>query len=226
MGDIVLIPKKYHCLSGSGLKILAVPYRGNIPSQDSVCCAAVRKTAPDVIYLAAVYRQAVFSHFCFFAGGRIPAHAQSRALRDQTGDICSAVGIALEPAACSDLAIWNTKCFFHPSARILRVVPDREDPERKRKKSKNDFSADCCICGFFCIKSRLRQQRIRLHPDGVVGACFLTSRWQAGLAFIPIGLYNGRRGFIHGKVISILFYTIYPVHMLILYWIKKNTIGY
>jgi len=60
----------------------------------------------------------------------------------------------------------------------------------------------------------------------VVGSCFLSSRWQAGLAFIPIALYNGKRGFIRGRFAKLLFYAIYPIHLLILYWIRVNTIGY
>lgn len=59
-----------------------------------------------------------------------------------------------------------------------------------------------------------------------VGCCFLSSRWQAGLAFIPIAFYNGKRGFIRGKTVQLLFYAVYPIHMLILYWIRLRTIGY
>lgn len=54
-----------------------------------------------------------------------------------------------------------------------------------------------------------------------VGCCFLGSRWIAGLAFIPIGMYNGRRGFIRGTLSKYLFYTFYPLHLLLLYLIKR-----
>lgn len=60
----------------------------------------------------------------------------------------------------------------------------------------------------------------------IVGSCILSSTWRAGLAFIPIAFYNGKRGFIKGRVLQILFYAIYPVHMLILFWIRSTTIGY
>ncbi|MBO4473424.1 MAG: TraX protein [Clostridiales bacterium] len=56
----------------------------------------------------------------------------------------------------------------------------------------------------------------------VVGSA-LTS-WRAGIAFIPISLYNGERGFVRGKVLKYAFYAIYPVHMLVLYLIKRGGI--
>ena len=53
-----------------------------------------------------------------------------------------------------------------------------------------------------------------------IGCCFLGSRWIAGLAFIPMALYNGRRGFIQGPFGKYLFYIFYPLHLLVLYFIK------
>ena len=40
-------------------------------------------------------------------------------------------------------------------------------------------------------------------------------------AFVPITLYNGRRGFIHSKWIKYAFYLFYPIHILLL-WIIKH----
>ena len=53
-----------------------------------------------------------------------------------------------------------------------------------------------------------------------IGCCFLGSRWIAGLAFIPMAFYNGRRGFIQGPFGKYLFYLFYPLHLLVLYFIK------
>ena len=53
-----------------------------------------------------------------------------------------------------------------------------------------------------------------------IGCCFLGTRWIAGLAFIPIALYNGRRGFIQGAFSKYIFYLLYPIHLLALYFIK------
>lgn len=63
---------------------------------------------------------------------------------------------------------------------------------------------------------------LRQHPlfRAIVGAGMLSSRWIAGLAFIPISMYNGRRGFIQGPFAKYIFYAFYPLHLLALYFIK------
>ncbi len=43
----------------------------------------------------------------------------------------------------------------------------------------------------------------------------------AWCAFVPINMYNGKRGFIKGKAVKYAFYAFYPVHMLIFYAIRK-----
>ena len=59
----------------------------------------------------------------------------------------------------------------------------------------------------------------------VLGSCILSGRWRAGLAFIPINLYNGERGFIRGRFLGLLFYAFYPLHLLVLYLIRFNPFG-
>ena len=46
------------------------------------------------------------------------------------------------------------------------------------------------------------------------------------VAFLPISLYNGKRGFIKGVFLKYLFYFIYPAHIFVIYLIKANTIGF
>lgn len=46
------------------------------------------------------------------------------------------------------------------------------------------------------------------------------------LSFLPISLYNGRRGFIKGPFLKYLFYFIYPAHIFVIYLIKANTVGF
>ena len=77
----------------------------------------------------------------------------------------------------------------------------------------------CCDFGssgvsFILLLYVLRHNRIL---QAATGCCYLSSRWIAGLAFIPINLYNGRRGFIKGPIAKYLFYAFYPVHLLVLY---------
>ncbi len=77
--------------------------------------------------------------------------------------------------------------------------------------------------GFILLLYVLREKKIL---QAVLGTCFESGGWAAGLAFIPINLYNGKRGFIRTPLLKYAFYIAYPLHILILYWIRKNTIGY
>lgn len=75
-----------------------------------------------------------------------------------------------------------------------------------------------CGVGFILLLYLFRHNRIL---QAATGCCYLSSRWIAGLAFIPINLYNGRRGFIQGPWAKYLFYAFYPVHLLVLYVFMK-----
>lgn len=57
--------------------------------------------------------------------------------------------------------------------------------------------------------------------QAALGIAILPVRWKAGLAFIPIALYNGRRGFIRGAAAKYLFYVYYPIHLLIIYLLRQ-----
>lgn len=80
---------------------------------------------------------------------------------------------------------------------------------------RSDYS--CSGYGFILMLYVLRNNRLL---QAVIGCCFLSSRWLAGLAFIPINMYNGRRGFIKGPVAKYLFYAFYPLHLLVLYFLR------
>ena len=57
--------------------------------------------------------------------------------------------------------------------------------------------------------------------QAVVGSCWLYFEWKACFAFLPINAYNGKRGFIKGRI-KYLFYAFYPVHLMILGLVKYN----
>ena len=76
----------------------------------------------------------------------------------------------------------------------------------------------CNGFGFILILYLLHNTKI---IQAVVGCCILGSRWVAGLAFIPLSMYNGKRGFIKGKFAKYLFYIYYPLHLLIIYFIIR-----
>ena len=81
----------------------------------------------------------------------------------------------------------------------------------------------CAGFGFILMLYLLRDQKLF---RAVVGCCFLPDRWVAGSAFLPISLYNGKRGFICGRLLKYAFYLVYPLHLLVLFFIRKMTIGY
>ena len=55
-----------------------------------------------------------------------------------------------------------------------------------------------------------------------LGACITQATWRAGLAFVPINLYNGRRGFIQGRVLKYAFYAFYPLHLYVLWRVRVH----
>ncbi len=81
--------------------------------------------------------------------------------------------------------------------------------------------------GFIFAMYLLREKKI---PQMFVSSAFLSGNffYTSGvmLAFLPINLYNQERGFIRGKLWKYAFYAFYPVHMLILYYIKLSVWGY
>lgn len=40
------------------------------------------------------------------------------------------------------------------------------------------------------------------------------------MAFAVIWLYNGERGFIRVKAMKYAFYAFYPLHMMLIYWLR------
>ncbi len=69
---------------------------------------------------------------------------------------------------------------------------------------------------FILFLYALRQKRLL---QAVIGSCMLGT-WLVGFAFIPINMYNGRRGFIKGKYAKYLFYIIYPLHLALIYLMR------
>lgn len=57
-----------------------------------------------------------------------------------------------------------------------------------------------------------------------LGCCMTLATWRAGLAFVPINLYDGTRGFIRGPVLKFAFYAFYPVHLIVL-WCLRVRLG-
>ena len=75
----------------------------------------------------------------------------------------------------------------------------------------------CSGFGFILLLYVLRENKIL---QAIIGSCVLGSRWIAGLAFIPINMYNGKRGFVKGAFAKYFFYVFYPAHLLVLYFLR------
>ena len=68
--------------------------------------------------------------------------------------------------------------------------------------------------------------RDRPLPQALVGTCLLPSTWKGGLAFLPLNLYNGERGFVRGKALQWGFYAFYPLHLAVLYLVRRSLYGF
>ncbi|MCQ2455578.1 MAG: conjugal transfer protein TraX [Clostridia bacterium] len=83
------------------------------------------------------------------------------------------------------------------------------------------FSADYGIRGvaLIMVLYYLRNQRILRFA---VGIGISSSSIKTTPAYLLISLYNGKRGFIKSKYLKYAFYAFYPVHLLILGYLRKK----
>ena len=85
------------------------------------------------------------------------------------------------------------------------------------------LKADYGVHGYVFI---LLLYGLRGHELLRVFSVFILNNFRFALAaFIPISLYNGRRGFIRGAFWKYFFYFIYPAHLMAIYFIQLS-IGY
>ena len=71
---------------------------------------------------------------------------------------------------------------------------------------------------FIILLYVLRHNRI---IQFLIGSSILPMKLMASLSFIPINMYNGKRGFIKGNIAKYLFYAFYPLHLLSLYLLRN-----
>lgn len=81
------------------------------------------------------------------------------------------------------------------------------------------FGADYGYMGFAAILAMYLLRKMTVARC-VVCTCLFGTTWRAGLAFIPIALYNGERGFIRGRIGKYACYLFYPLHMAVLWLLK------
>jgi len=242
MKNYRLIPEKYRFLSSSGLKVIAVITM----LIDHVASVLLREN-PVVLLQIADYQLTLYTLMRTIGRIAFPIFAFLLAEGFHYTSDRKKYGIRLLVFAFISEIPWNfehTGKLFYSSQNVfftlllgflgLCVIEELKTAAKKTKGIalllalllisivlRADYG--CSGFGFILLMGLLREYPVF---RAVIGSCFLSSRWQAGMAFIPIAFYNGKRGFIKGRVLKILFYVIYPLHMLILYLIKENMGGY
>ena len=61
---------------------------------------------------------------------------------------------------------------------------------------------------------------------GAVGYCLINESFAVMPAFFLTGMYNGKRGFVRGKLLKYFFYAFYPLHLLVLFFIRREVGGF
>lgn len=84
-----------------------------------------------------------------------------------------------------------------------------------------DYS--CTGVALILMTYTLRNNKLLMS---VIGTGLFSSTWRSGLAYIPICMYNGKRGFIQGSTLKYAFYAFYPLHLLILYFIRLSLLSH
>jgi len=87
------------------------------------------------------------------------------------------------------------------------------------------FKADYGVFGYGLILLMyvLREKKA---VRAIAGSGLLSPPYMIMLTFLLMETYNGKRGFIKGRALKYAFYAAYPVHILILYFIRLKYIGY
>ena len=235
-----IIPEKYKILSGSALKCIAlvtmlIDHVGlHLLRGSNIVLLRTGQGALTLDYLMRRVGRLSFPIYCFLLTEGF-LHTRDR----------KKYGLNLLIFALISEIPWNlehTGTLRYPSQNVFFTLfvgyvglccleSLREQPRRQLAAllilvlAALNLRADYGVAGFGLILLLyvLREQKIL---QAVLGTCFLSSTWMGGLAFIPINLYNGERGFIRGRALKYLFYAAYPLHILAIWLIKKHTVGF
>jgi hypothetical protein len=237
--DILLLPERWHVLSGSWLKIIAMASM----LIDHVA-AYILRYIPTFMeplitighhsitwcYLLRSIGRLAFPIFCFLlVEGFLHTHDRWKYGRNLfVFALISEIPFNLTHGG--HIYGWSQNVFFTLFLGFLAlcVVRQWEEDKQNRRLALRILALIVagillrCDYGGYGISFILLLYVLR-HNEifrTAIGCCFLGSRWIAGLAFIPIAFYNGRRGFIQGPFGKYLFYAFYPLHLLVLYFIK------
>ena len=237
--NILLLPERWHVLSGSWLKIIAMASM----LIDHVASQLLRNnftfTEPLITighhsitwyYLLRSVGRLAFPIFCFLLVEGFQ-HTHDRWKYGRNLFVFALISeIPWNLTHGGHIYGWSQNVFFTLFLGYLALCVVRRWEEDRQNRHlalrilalivagillRCDYGS--CGISFILLLYVLRHNEIFRTA---IGCCFLGSRWIAGLAFIPIAFYNGRRGFIQGPFGKYLFYAFYPLHLLALYFIK------
>ncbi len=232
-----LLPDKARVLSGSALKVIAVltmlidHVGSHLIDRSIVLCSL----AGHKIYLFQLMRMVgrmAFPLFCFLlVEGFIYTHSRLKyGINLFAFALISEIPWNLEH--CGRLLNYRTQNVFFTllfgflamcAVEYLKKVPVAMIAAIlvaafASKLLKFDFGLVGVV--FIVLLYALREHEVLRIP-----AIFVLHRpWTSMLAFIPISLYNGKRGFIKGKILKYAFYAFYPAHIFVIYLIKYHVI--
>ncbi len=248
--DVFLLPERWHVLSGSWLKVIAMVLMlidhvalvilRYVPAYTEPLMTIGHQTITWYFLLRSVGRLA-FPLFCFLlVEGFLHTHDRRKYGRNLlVFALISEIPFNLTHGG--HLYGWSQNVFFTLFLGFLALCVVRRWEEDSQAIPQSAIFAEhnrrmalrllvlivagyllrCdygnCGISFILLLYVLRRNEIL---RAAIGCCFLGSRWIAGLAFIPMAFYNGRRGFIQGSFGKYLFYLFYPLHLLALYFIK------
>lgn len=234
-----LFPEKYHILSGSALKLIAVvtmliDHIAFVFLAESPLALSFGGHSLRLYTLMRWIGRLAFPIFCFLLveGFRHTSDRKKYALRlfafallseipwnlEHTGTLFYAGQNVFFTLLLGYLGIWTMERFPHDRKKLAFFLAGL-----LLEAILLDADYGASGFGFILVLYLLRDNALF---QAIVGSCFLSSTWRAGLAFIPINLYNGKRGFIRGKAAAYCFYAFYPVHMLVLYFLRAAFVGY
>jgi len=231
-----ILPEKLRFLSGSALKILAVilmliDHIGAMMGPDTAPLFTVFGRSVTLYTLMRFIGRMAFPIFAFLI---VEGHRHTRSkVRYGVGLLIFAI-LSEVPYDLFRYGVWFTlhkqNVFFTLLLGYLGICAYEGLEKRWFLRAGSILvllagsyflRADYGISGFCFIMLMYALQDRELLRD-VVGIMILGSRWKAGLAFVPLAFYNGKRGFIKGPVLKYAFYLFYPLHLLVLYCIRAR----
>jgi hypothetical protein len=235
-----LLPPRFRPLSGSALKLLAL--FAMLVDHSAICFAplldarlfVLRGTVFTPYLLLRGFGRIAFPLFCFLLAEGF-RHTRSRARY--------ALGL-LVFALLSELPynLFNTGAFTHPRQNVFFTLLlgflGIWVLERYRKET---WKAGLLLLLLFAVSVLLKADYgwagflfilltwlLAEQPVLQLFAGVALLPWPVGvaLAYVPMNLYSGKRGFIRGALPKYACYVFYPAHLLLLWLLHRHFFGY